>query len=410
VSYKVLYISYDGMTDPLGQSQVLPYLRELSKKGYQITLLSFEKRHRYAAEKGIIEKITKEYSIKWVPLFFTSKPPIFSKMYDRWHMKQKAIQLYKREKYDLVHCRSYIAAEAGLALKKRYGVKFLFDMRGFWADEKVDCGAWPQDKYLFRNIYRHYKKLEKQFLLNADGIVSLTQAGKDVMLAKPEYKDLSIVVIPCCADLEHFDFNKISPEKTNSLKKELGIACNKKVMTYLGSLGGWYMTDEMFAFYRRLLVSEPDLVMLLLTKDEPAKVLEEASAQGIPKDKLFVRYANRNILPGFISLSDYSIFFIRPTFSKTASSPTKHAELMGMGIPVICNDIGDTGHIIGASRTGILVKNFSDEAYDQAINELRSSPLPAGSDIRKAAYDYFDLKKGAENYARLYKTILNEPQ
>ena len=43
---KVLYITYDGMTDPLGQSQVLPYLVGLSEKGYKFTILSFEKKER----------------------------------------------------------------------------------------------------------------------------------------------------------------------------------------------------------------------------------------------------------------------------------------------------------------------------------------------------------------------------
>lgn len=397
------------MTDPLGQSQVLPYLALLSKKGYQITLLSFEKRNRYASERGIIEKITGDAAIKWVPLFFTSRPPILSKMYDRWHMKQKAFQLCKKEHFDIVHCRSYISAEVGLALKKRYGVKFLFDMRGFWADEKVDCGQWDQSKALYRRIYRHYKKMENHFLLNADGIVSLTQAAKDVMLNKPEYKSLSIQVIPCCADLGHFDFSSIDTDKTNSLKKEMGIPGDKKVITYLGSLGGWYMTDEMFSFFKRFLISDPGMVMLMLTKDEPSKVLEEAAARGIPREKIFVRYATRPVLPGYLSMSDYSIFFIRPTFSKTASSPTKHAELMSMGIPVICNDIGDTGHIIETSHTGVVVRKFSDESYDQAIHELTSTPLPSRSTIRKEAFNYFDLNKGSEKYADLYKNILNEP-
>ena len=38
----ILYLSYDGMTDPLGQSQVLPYLAGLSKKGFRFHLISFE--------------------------------------------------------------------------------------------------------------------------------------------------------------------------------------------------------------------------------------------------------------------------------------------------------------------------------------------------------------------------------
>ena len=48
--HRVLYVSYDGMTDPLGQSQVLPYILGLNKKGYQFTLVSFEKPERL--EKG----------------------------------------------------------------------------------------------------------------------------------------------------------------------------------------------------------------------------------------------------------------------------------------------------------------------------------------------------------------------
>jgi len=44
----VLYISYDGMTDPLGQSQVISYLAGLSRKGYRIHLLSSEKKNRFA--------------------------------------------------------------------------------------------------------------------------------------------------------------------------------------------------------------------------------------------------------------------------------------------------------------------------------------------------------------------------
>jgi glycosyltransferase involved in cell wall biosynthesis len=409
INKKVLYISYDGMTDPLGQSQVLPYLTELSKQGYAITILSFEKRQRYAAERKIIEKIVSNASITWMPLFFTSKPPVFSKMYDRWQMLRKASWLYKQEKFDIVHCRSYIAAEAGLRLKKRFRVKFLFDMRGFWADEKVDCGQWDQKKIIFRKVYRHYKKMEKQFLLNADAIVSLTQAAKDIMLGMPAYKDLSIQVIPCCADLEHFDFNKISEQETASLKKELGIPGNKKIITYLGSLGGWYMTDEMFSFYKQLLLKEPELLVLLLTKDDPSKVWAEVEARGIKRESVFIRYANRNEVPRFLSLSDYSIFFIRPTFSKTASSPTKHAELMSMGIPVICNDIGDTGRIIKESGTGVVVKDFSEEAYDQAIRELLTTAILSRSAIRKAAFEYFDLKKGSANYAKLYERILNQP-
>jgi hypothetical protein len=43
---RVLFISYNGMLDPLGQTQVIPYLRELAKRGVSFTLLSFERARR----------------------------------------------------------------------------------------------------------------------------------------------------------------------------------------------------------------------------------------------------------------------------------------------------------------------------------------------------------------------------
>ena len=405
---KALFISYDGMTDPLGQSQVLPYLVELSRKGYRFTILSFEKRNRYEAERNVIESITKEASINWVPLFFTSKPPLLSKMYDRWQLLHTASRLHKEHKFDVIHCRSYMAAEAGLLLKRKTGVKFLFDMRGFWADEKVDCGQWDQRKMIYRRIYRHYKNKEQQFLTEADAIVSLTQAAKDVLLSKPLYKDLDIQVIPCCADLDLFDFHKVPASLTTELKAQLGIPPGKQVITYLGSIGGWYMTDEMFTFYKRLLKAYPDYVMLVLTKDDPETVLNEAAESGIPGENIFVRFANRKEIAGCLSMSDWSIFFIRPTFSKTASSPTKHAELMSMGIPVVCNDIGDTGYIIEATQSGVVIKDFSENAYDEAVKQMISFRDMPKENIRKAAFDFFDLKKGALNYEELYRRILNE--
>ena len=72
----VLYLSYDGMTDPLGQSQVLPYIIGLSKVGYSFHLVSFEKPDRYNENRLTIEAICKENNIDWHPLKYTKRPPL----------------------------------------------------------------------------------------------------------------------------------------------------------------------------------------------------------------------------------------------------------------------------------------------------------------------------------------------
>ena len=404
---KVLYISYDGLTDPLGQSQILPYLSNLSKHGYQFTILSFEKKERYEREKDLVRNITDPANIKWFPLRFTSTPPVLSKIYDRWKIKQVAEKLFKQEKFDLVHCRSYVAAEAGLKLKRKFNTKFLFDMRGFWADEKVDNGQWDQKKKLYRWLYKYYKKKENAFLLNADGIITLTHAAKNYLLSKPEYKNLSIEVIPCCADLNHFDFHNISSEQINILRTSLKISERAKIITYLGSVGGWYMTHEMFSFFKMLADRCSEYVMLILTKDDPQTIRAEASAFGISDDKIIVSYSIRDQLPQFLALSNCGIFFIRNSFSKIASSPTKHGELMGMGIPIICNNIGDTGSIIENTKTGIILKDLNKNSFQTAIDSLGELENINKEYIRSCARKVFDLNSGVAQYLKVYSQMLN---
>ena len=383
----------------------MPYLTELSKKGFQFIILSFEKKDRFKKEKNTVKNIIDAAGIEWIPIWFTSKPPLLSKMYDWWKMKHAALKIYKQKKFDMVHCRSYVAAEVGLSFKKKFRTKFLFDMRGFWADEKVDNGQWNQNRFLYRFIYKYYKKKEKEFLSNADGIITLTQAAKNYLLAKPEYRNLSIEVIPCCADLNHFNYHEVYPDEISDLKLKLQIPATAKVITYLGSVGGSYMTKEMVSFFRILIDHHPEYVMLILTKDDPKALKKEASSIGIPADKIIVTYSTRGQLPQFLALSTCGIFFIRNSFSKIASSPTKHAELMGMGIPVICNDIGDTGGIVNSTKTGIIVDDFSEMSFQKTICKISWMEKTGKENIRTCAKKIFDLETGVQKYADLYNRL-----
>lgn len=155
---RILYISYDGMTDSLGEGQLINYLIGLRTYNYEFDILSFEKPGKFATQKNHIETLLKPHQIGWFPQVFHSKPPVISKVYDKIKLKNQAIKLYKEYRYDLIHCRGYMGAEVGLSLKEMFGVKFLFDMRGFWADEKADGGAWNTKKWFWRKVFEYYKK------------------------------------------------------------------------------------------------------------------------------------------------------------------------------------------------------------------------------------------------------------
>ena len=154
---RVLYLSYDGMTDPLGGSQVLPYLRGLAERGHRITLVSCEKPERTAAERAEVQELCHAYGIEWHSLRYHKRPPVLSTMLDLANLRREAERLHRRQPFDLVHCCSYPPALIGLALKRRHGVRFLFDMRGFWADERVDGGLWNLRNPLFRSVFHWFK-------------------------------------------------------------------------------------------------------------------------------------------------------------------------------------------------------------------------------------------------------------
>ena len=154
----VLYLSYDGMTDPLGQSQVLPYIIGLTKAGYSFHLVSFEKPDRFKENRSTIDVICRENNIDWHPLKYTKRPPLLSTVWDVVKMRRVAMQLHKKYGLSLIHCRSYISALIGLSFKRKKGVPFLFDMRGFWADERVDGGLWNLDNPIYKWVYNFFKK------------------------------------------------------------------------------------------------------------------------------------------------------------------------------------------------------------------------------------------------------------
>lgn len=411
VILKVLYISYDGMTDPLGQSQVIPYLRGLSIQGHTIFLISCEKPERYSESGDFIRNLLQEAGIQWEPLPYSAKPPVISTIRDLRRIKKTAAKIIEKEQIEAVHCRSYISALAGLAMKKRFGTRFIFDMRGFWADERVDGGLWSLKNPLYRLVYSYFKKREKDFLQNADQIISLTENARREIHSWPGMQHVPITVIPCCADLGLFQANENTREQSRQLRAELGIPDDAFVISYLGSLGTWYMLPEMLEFFEVLLEKKPDSYFLILTGDSPSIVDEALSESGgrIPKERIIIRKAKRGEVPAYSLIGNVSLFFIKPLFSKKASSPTKMGELMALGIPLIVNsDIGDVEEILSDGGNGHIVRAFNRAEYEKAvarIDELQK--LPPGNNIQ-CARKYYSLEKGISKYQAVYHTLRND--
>jgi glycosyltransferase involved in cell wall biosynthesis len=370
VNIPVLYLSYDGLTDSLGQSQVLPYIVGLSKLGYSFTIVSCEKPHNYILQKEVVQQICTTNNINWHPIPYTAKPKVLSTVYDVWHLYSTVQKLHKRYQFKLIHCRSYITALIGLWCKSKYNIPFVFDMRGFWADERVDGGIWNLGNPIFKVVYNYFKKKEKEFLLKSNAIVSLTHAAKQEMLTwQLGISADKINVIPCCVDLQLFTPHKIQANVLHNFRTQLGIAASDNVLGYLGGIDTWYMLPEMLQFFTAYQQRFVGSKFLFITHHSRSLIDEALKATSINPNDVFTIKGNRADIPHLISLCKAQLFFIKPAYSKMSSSPTKQAEIMAMGIPVFCNTkVGDTASIVTKYKSGIVLSEFTPQAYNKAIN------------------------------------------
>lgn len=405
MTQNILYLSYDGMTDPLGQSQVLPYIIGLSAQGYRFTLISFEKPDRFVQHQQTIQELCNTHHIDWQPKVYHKSPPVFSTIWDIYQMYQTAQALHQKKGFKALHCRGYIPSLIGLWMKKKEHIPFIFDMRGFWADEKRDAGAWPQGHFLYDRIYNFFKQKEKAFITESAHIISLTYRGKEeIMTWKLPINEDKIQVIPCCVDTQHFDRSTINESQIEAFRNQLGIAPNTFLWSYLGSIGTWYMLDEMLDFFKTWKASHPNSKLLFITHDEHDRIQKAAEVRQI-SDSVIFRGATRAEVPLSVLASQASLFFIRPTYSKMSSSPTKQGEIMSLGIPIVCNTgVGDTDQIVLKYESGRLIDSFDDTAYQKIADTFLSHSFNPET-LRKGALDYFELKKGVENYLKVYRNI-----
>ena len=408
----ILYISYDGMTDQLGQSQVIPYLIELTKKGpYNFILLSSEKNKNFDQNRMVVDELLKDYPITWNPLIYHKSPPILSSIYDAWNMLKEAKKLNKVYKFDLLHCRSYISSLIGLSFKKKYNTPFIFDMRGFWADERVDGNLWNINNPIFKFIYNYFKKKELEFLNCSASVISLTNAGKEEILKWDNINIQSdtINVIPCCADLNHFSEKNINEQFITDFKNLNNIKKDDFVLTYLGTIGTWYMLPEMLRFFYLLQKEQVNSKFLFICPEEFHEFIKsEALKNNIQNNQLAFIHAKRKEVPSLISISNFSIYFIKPAYSKISSSPTKQAEIMAMGIPSITNKyIGDTESILTNCNAGLIIQEFKDEEYLRVIELINKKKTQFNAqEIKKGALDFYSLESGSEKYLKIYKSII----
>ena len=370
---RVLYISYDGAAEPLGQSQIVAYL-ELLAETAEITLISFEKSTH--GREAIASRLATA-GVRWVPLSYHARPPVASTWWDVVTGTRAIEREAQARRPDIVHVRSYVPALMAYRSSVLKQARLLFDIRGFWADERVEGGIWRRGA-----IYRVAKTYERRFFRAADAVVTLTHASVPYIEAWVRDRDIPIEVIPTCVDIERYELNGSRPNGPHAV--------------WNGSLGTWYRFDLAIRLVRELgfpltvVTRQTDLAREMLG-GEPAEVMSLQPAE----------------VPAQLREGDIGLCLCERSFSKVASAPTRFGEYLATGCPVaVTPGLGDLEDIVERHGIGVVLRDEDDDSLRRAaraLQRLASDPM-ARERCRAVARERFSLDVGTARYASLYRS------
>lgn len=393
------------------QTQVLPYLREIQKDGIAIHLLTFERDRLTQEEISEKRKKLAQEGITWHFLKYHKRPSVPATFFDILCGAFYIFRLIRRERLDVLHARVHVPAlMAAIAKKLSFGnkPKILFDIRGFFPEEYVDAGVWKEGGWLFRSA----KSIERWLFRESDGFVVLTEKARNILF--PESRETGfdkqgrpVEVIPCCVDLNG---SHSTVELSGEVQKERLGLMGRFVIAYVGSFGGWYMTDEMVDFFGAARKSDQTVFAMVITQNNPKIISELLENRGFGKGDYFVKKLPPKEVASYLNAADIAISFIKPCYSKLSSSPTKIAEYLSSGLPVISTDrIGDVADLLHDNHIGAVINGFEEKDYIIALEDIKK--LGDRADVKKrcrqTAHDEFDLVSvGGKKYQRIYENIL----
>ena len=384
---KILYLSYNGMNEALGASQVLSYLYQLSDE-YEYHLISLEKPKDFADKQkmNVLQNTIQSKDIFWHPVEY--KTDKMGKLFNFFRLLNASKKIVRHNDIKFAHTRSYFPAMIAYIL----GLKYLFDTRGFAFDERADVGAIKRNGFIFKFL----KKIEKKLYKKASGINKLSYEGKRTIEENELFEGgnqiKNITVIPTCVDLERFNWTKRRYQE----KVRVG---------YVGTATGWYNFDKTLIALKAI-GKKIDYDFTIFNDNQHSFISEKLLEHQIPLEKVTLKKIPFSEMPERLTDFEIALFYIHPYFSKRASAATKIGELLASGIPVLTNgNVGDHEFYIEQSGCGKILDFEQLDSYDfeNLLNKLRTEEV--SRNCRKLAQEYFSLEKGVEKYRELYKLI-----
>ena len=389
---KVLYFSYDGLLDPLGQSQIVPYVSAISNAGHSLTIISYEKVQRTKEQIKLMEIKLQKIGVQWIKLEF--KPGKY------WAIKRiiSGVLLIRKLcrdlKPDFLHLRGFLPAIIfQLSLSR---VPFLYDFRGFALGEWVDIGKINRSSILYSLMNR----LDQNAVKNASGLVVLEECAKHLLKDTYDVPNVPIKVIRTCTNVKRYKKSKnVYNKKFRTLR-----------FVYLGGARFPYRPDMAFMLIEKLIDHGIDCNIDFINEGDHSIIEKANYLTNISKEKFQILSCEHFEIPDILATYDCGIVMVETSWWRRVCSPTKMGEYLASGLPVISlegidaiDELAKRTVCVATVSPKELQGHFQEGRGQEILSFIKS--IGVTQKCKTLAKEEFNLETAGNLYIELYSEM-----
>ncbi|HEX5001799.1 MAG TPA: hypothetical protein VFW78_04835 [Bacteroidia bacterium] len=289
-----------------------------------------------------------------------------------------------------VICRNVLACQlAFFARRAGLAMRICYDGRGAIAAEWNEYEVVPSQK-MKKAIYG----LEREAVLNSDFRIAVSQQLINHWQTAFEYHGSEHVVIPCTVN-SGFRQGLPSENKITAIRQALDYSPDDFVLVYSGSTAGWQSFSTLGLMLKTALSSSPKVKLLFLSGPDPAIAEIKTAFLGQVERK----WLKHTEVTDTLLACDAGILFREQSVTNKVAAPTKFAEYLSAGLPVIISEhLGDYSDFVREQKCGQVL---------DGTDEIKINPVSYAEKERlnKLVFTFFTKQSQKENYLRVVSAI-----
>lgn len=397
---RLLYLTADGLLQPLGFSQVVRVVEGLSRRGWPYRIFSLERAADVADPRRVRDLAARldASGVDWKFATYGEGGGAGAAARNEALLIEAATGA---KELGGIHARAYHSAVAAFARWLSDRTPYLFDARSYWFDERLEDGRW------FTNPIRLgiARGVEHQLFAQASGVVSLTELqAEDVRSGRfGPSRHKAVQCITTCADFE--DFSRRPSDACVHVPVPIREALRGKcVIGIIGSINRSYLVDETLALVAAVLRLHPRAHLLVLS-GQRNEYESRLGLMAIDPARFTLARADHEVMPEWLSLIDWGMLLLNPgSPAKRASMPTKLAEFLACGVRPVqfgCNT--EVSDWVRSAGSGFVLTDVSQKSLEDAAARIVSAGAEDGlrATARSLAAAHFSLQAGLERYEQV---------